>query len=84
MAIPSYVSEITRLLNEVASDPAVERSQREGWHIFWDKKIDFDEMDRLTAAELPPKGYVYDASPPQPATSKPPFFAVAQHSGSGL
>ncbi len=64
MASRFYESDITRLLRELASDPAVERSQREGRGMFWDRKVDFGMQKRLRDAEVPPKGYVYDTSPP--------------------
>ena len=64
MASRYYESDITRLLREVAADPQVEKSQREGRDMFWDHKIDFGMQKRLQDAEVPPKGYVYDTSPP--------------------
>ncbi len=64
MASRLYESDITRLLREVASDPEVDKSRREGRSIYWDRKVDFAMQKRLRDAEVPPKGYVYDTSPP--------------------
>jgi len=76
MANKYFESEIAQLLHEVGSRPEVAKSQRDGFEIFWDKQVDLEAMERFDESELPPKGYVYDATPPQPGESKPPFFAV--------
>lgn len=86
MASKYFESEIAQLLREVASRPEVAKSQRDGFQIFWDKQVDFEAMERFNESEIPPKGYVYDASPPEPGQSKPPFFALGApvRSSSGL
>lgn len=72
MASRCYESDITRLLREVASDPEVEKSQREGRAIFWDRKVDYGMQKRLHDSEVPMKGYVYDTVPPEPGESRFP------------
>ena len=73
MASRYYESDITRLLREIASDPSVEKSQREGRNMFWDRKVDFGMQRRMHDSEVPMKGYVYDTVPPQPGESLMPI-----------
>jgi hypothetical protein len=83
MASRYYESEITRLLREVVEEnPEVEKSQREGRDIFWDRKVDFDAQERQRRSEVPMKGYVYDAEPPLPGESGPPWWAEATRQAS--
>ena len=72
MASQYYESDITRLLREVASDPAVEKSQRDGRDMFWDRKLDLGILERMHQSEVPMKGYVYDTTPPEPGQSRMP------------
>ena len=73
MASQFYVSEITRFLRKVLeADPAIEKSQHEGRAIFWDHRLDRDLQRRQQEAAVPMKGYVYDATPPEPGESKFP------------
>ncbi len=72
MASRYYESDITRLLREVASDPAVGKSQREGRSMFWDRKQDLSIVKRMQQSDVPMKGYVYDTTPPEPGQSRFP------------
>lgn len=59
MAKP-YVSELTQFINELkAKKPDLERKQREGRSIWWDKELDLDELERMKQARVPQQGYVY-------------------------
>jgi Protein of unknown function (DUF3460) len=56
----SYESEITRFIAELkARQPDLERKQREGRAIWWDKELDRDELERQRQARVPQQGYVY-------------------------
>ena len=73
MASQFYVSDITRFLRQVLeADAAIEASQREGRNIFWDHRLDLDLQRRQQQAAVPMKGYVYDATPPEPGESQFP------------
>ena len=56
----TYESDITRFLKDLkAKRPDLERKQREGRAIFWDKELDPAELERQRAARVPQQGYVY-------------------------
>jgi hypothetical protein len=56
----SYESEITRFIAELkARQPDLERKQREGRAIWWDKELDRDELERQRQSRVPQQGYVY-------------------------
>lgn len=55
-----YESDITRLIRELkAKQPDLERKQREGRAIWWDKELDFDELRRREQARVPQPPYAY-------------------------
>lgn len=59
MAKP-YESDITRFLRELnQKDPEIERGQRIGRAIFWDKDIDADLYRRFEESDVPQPAYVY-------------------------
>ena len=59
MAAP-YESDITRFLRELKqNNPEIERGQRIGRAIFWDKDIDADAYRRYEESDVPQPGYVY-------------------------
>jgi len=61
----SYVSDITRFLRELKQkNPEIERGQREGRAIFWDKNIDSDLYRRYEASDVPQQAYVYGSNAP--------------------
>ena len=55
-----YESDITRFIRELKTkDPDLERKQREGRAIYWDKQLDSDELRRWKASNVPQQPYVY-------------------------
>ena len=55
-----YESDTTRFLRELKQkNPAIERGQREGRAIFWDKNIDADLYRRYEQSDVPQPPYVY-------------------------
>jgi hypothetical protein len=55
-----YESDITRFIHELKEKkPDLERRQREGRAIFWDKQLDLDELRRWQASKVPQQAYVY-------------------------
>ena len=60
-----YESDITRFLRELKQkNPDIERGQREGRAIFWDKNIDADLYKRYEASDVPQPAYVYGSKLP--------------------
>jgi hypothetical protein len=56
----TYESEITQFIKQLkAQNPELERKQREGRAIWWDKNLDRDELRRQQAASVAQAGYVY-------------------------
>jgi hypothetical protein len=56
-----YVSEFEQFMDKFLDEhPAVVKSQRDGWHIFWDRKIDPDDLKRAYRDTVPVKAYPYD------------------------
>lgn len=59
MAKP-YESDITRFIRELkAKSPEIERKQRDGRAIWWDKEHTPDELRRFRESNVPQQGYVY-------------------------
>jgi hypothetical protein len=59
-----YLSDVTKFLNDMkAKQPELERRQREGRAIFWDKQLDWDELKRWQDARVRQQGYVYQNEP---------------------
>lgn len=59
-----YKSDVTQFLNDLkAKQPELERRQREGRAIFWDKQLDWDELKRWQDARVRQQGYVYQNEP---------------------
>ena len=60
-----YESDITRFLRELKQkNPDIERGQREGRAIFWDKDIDADLYKRYEESDVPQPDYVYGSKLP--------------------
>jgi len=56
----SYESDITRFIRELkAKSPDIERQQREGRAIWWDKELDPDEQRRFRESRVEQQAYVY-------------------------
>jgi Protein of unknown function (DUF3460) len=50
----NYESEITRFLKDLkVKSPEIERRQREGRAIYWDKQLDPDELRRWKESNVP-------------------------------
>ncbi len=63
----AYESEITRFLRELKQkNPEIERGQRIGRAIFWDKDLDADTYRRYEASDVPQPAYVYGPNIYQP------------------
>ena len=55
-----YVSEHTKFIADLKQqNPLMEEGQREGRSIFWDKRIDLDELKRFHEAEVQQPAYAY-------------------------
>jgi hypothetical protein len=56
----TYESDITRFLRELKqNNPELERGQREGRAIWWDKKMDPELYKRFDESTVPQPAYVY-------------------------
>ncbi|MGZ8993265.1 MAG: DUF3460 family protein [Burkholderiaceae bacterium] len=59
----AYESDITRFLRELKKkNPDIERGQREGRAIFWDKSIDAPLYKRYAESDVPQAAYVYGSN----------------------
>jgi hypothetical protein len=59
-----YKSDVTDFLNDLkVRQPDLERRQREGRAIFWDKQLDWDELKRWQEARVRQQSYVYQSEP---------------------
>lgn len=59
-----YESDITRFIRELKQiKPDLERKQREGRAIWWDKELDLEELKRWRESKVPQQAYVYQTSP---------------------
>lgn len=57
----AYVSEFEQFLDRYrAEHPDTEEDQLRGWYLLWDRRVDFDELNRQQADTVPCKSYVYD------------------------
>ncbi len=55
-----YESDITRFIRELkAKSPDLDRKQREGRAIFWDRTLDADDQRRWKDSTVPQQPYVY-------------------------
>ena len=65
--LSGYESDITRFLRDLKQkNPDIERGQREGRAIFWDKDIDADLYRRYEQSDVPQAPYVYGPTLPSP------------------
>lgn len=56
----NYESEITKFLRDLkAKTPDLERKQKEGRAIYWDKQLDPDDLRRWQDSDVPQQPYVY-------------------------
>lgn len=57
---PYYTSEATQFLNDLREkNPKIERGQRLGLSLLWDKSVDREAWREFRAAQVPQKPYVY-------------------------
>lgn len=55
-----YESDATRLIRGLlAEKPGIADEQRKGRSLWWDKKLDPDQLRRVRESRVPQKGYVY-------------------------
>lgn len=55
-----YESDLTRFIRELKSKrPEIERQQREGRAIWWDKDLDPEQLRRWQESKVPQQPYVY-------------------------
>lgn len=59
-AMAEYESDLTRFIRELKSkQPDLERKQREGRAIWWDKELDREQLERWRQSKVPQQPYVY-------------------------
>lgn len=55
-----YESELTKFMRDLFQQkPHLPEAQREARSIWWDKRVDFDELKRMRESRVPVRGYVY-------------------------
>jgi Protein of unknown function (DUF3460) len=55
-----YESDLTRFIRELnAKQPDLERKQREGRALLWDKELDPEQLRRWRESSVPQQPYVY-------------------------
>ena len=55
-----YESDLTKFMRELfRQKPHLPEAQREARSIWWDKKLDLEELRRLRESRVPVRGYVY-------------------------
>lgn len=56
-----YVSEADQFLGQFLREhPEVEEDRQRGWYIWWDHRVDLDELDKQRADAVPVKPYHYE------------------------
>lgn len=56
-----YVSEFEQFMQDFTERyPEVTEDQRRGWYIWWDKKLDLDELEKQRKDRVPEKPYHYE------------------------
>lgn len=57
-----YESDLTQFIRELKSkQPDLERRQREGRAIWWDKDLDPEQLERWQQSKVPQMPYVYQS-----------------------
>jgi hypothetical protein len=55
-----YVSEFDQFINDfIAAHPEVEQNRRRGWYIWWDHKVDTDDLKPQHDDDVPVESYQY-------------------------
>lgn len=66
-----YESDLTRFLRELKrKQPELERQQREGRAIWWDRQLDREQLQRWQDAKVPQQPYVYQSAPDRSAAPR--------------
>ena len=56
-----YVSDFEQFLNGyLEQHPDIPEDQQRGWYIWWDHRLDLDELEKQRKSEIPVKPYTYD------------------------
>lgn len=56
-----YVSEFEQFMGRfIAAHPEVAQDRRRGWDIWWDHRVDLDELEKQRADQVPDKPYHYE------------------------
>ncbi|WP_426207866.1 DUF3460 family protein [Massilia sp. TWP1-3-3] len=56
-----YVSEFEQFLNGfLAEHPEVQEERQRGWYIWWDHRVDLDELDKQRQDAVARKPYSYE------------------------
>ena len=56
-----YVSEFDQFLNSyLKQHPEVEEDQMRGWYIWWDRRLNLDELEKERKDTVPAKPYQYE------------------------
>ncbi len=60
---PHYTSEVTQFIEQMkAQKPHLEKEQRAGRALLWDKPVDRDAQQEFKAARVAQKPYVYQTN----------------------
>jgi hypothetical protein len=55
-----YESDATRMIRDLLRErPQIADEQKRGRALWWDRRLDPDELGRAQASRVPQKGYVY-------------------------
>jgi hypothetical protein len=55
-----YESDLTKFMRDLfRQKPHLAEAQQEARSIWWDKKVDFEELRRMRESRVPVRGYVY-------------------------
>jgi len=61
--LTGYESDITRFIRDLKrANPEIERGQREGRAMFWDRSVDADTARRYRSSGVAQPAYVYGSS----------------------
>ncbi len=56
-----YVSDFEQFMDGfMAEHPEVEEDRRTGWYIWWDHRVDLDELEKQRQSDVPEKPYHYE------------------------
>ena len=56
-----YISEFDQFIDGfLAQHPEVEEDRQRGWYIWWDHRVDLDELDKQRKDSVPDKPYHYE------------------------